>query len=814
MKRASIYTAKLIYSLLLLYCIPARAQWNTVYTGSNIFIVEPATQNTWFKSSYYALDVSTNGGATWSNVIPYMTSNNIQEMHVHSATQYWLAGYQNNGNLLGWVARTTDGVTFQYTLTSQAYGYLTDIWFTDASNGFVTTNLGQVLKSVNGGASFSLSYAGSGNSLRALRFLNNNLGIAVGYNGAVVKTTNGGSAWSTLNTGSSGNFQDVAILSAQQYIVAGIDGIYRTTDGGATWNQELTTTINHIHFVNGSVGYATGNDHVFKTTDGGNTWLGVVGPSTQGAYTSVHFFTPQHGYISGYNGIFETNNGASDCPSVNAGADRHVCTQTHPLAAFPNAQNAYQYRWSPGAGLSDSTIANPVASTINPSQISVQTYVVTMSDPFTGCPDVTDTVTITFDTLLFVPHYPWPTNPVWLCQGDTMFLDAADGGVSYTWWLPGGGTSNAPVQVVDTASYFSVQIMDCAGNTHGYYFVVQLTTNCDSVWPGDANYDGIADMYDLLNIGVGYGTYETGRFQISNTWMGWNSGDWPQSFNQIGQNYKHADCNGNGGIGLEDTTAILQNYGQTHILYPIFDPEADPNDPPLYFGNIPTSIEAGDSIWLSINLGSQQIPVNNVYGGAFSVTYDSLYIKPGSLRATFNPSYFGTVNTDFAGLYKNLPASQKIDIGITRINHQNVSGYGEIAQLGFVMQDDISGKIDIQQFLFNALTSLHFTWEKFIDVQENPVNVNPLPVDLHITGTDAENMTTWSVYPNPASSEIRIATDMDVQQVQLYTMDGRLVKQVAHTSLLPVQELARGIYLLQWTDIHGKTYHTKVEIAK
>src|SRR6185295_12937804 len=72
---------------------------------------------------------------------------------------------------------------------------------------------------------------------------------------------------------------------------------------------------------------------------------------------------------------------------------------------------------------------------------------------------------------------------------------------------------------------------------------VLITLGCDSVWPGDANYDGVANNLDLLPIGVAYGSTGTVRPGASNNWVGQAANDWGISL-ASGTDYKHIDCNG------------------------------------------------------------------------------------------------------------------------------------------------------------------------------------------------------------------------------------------------------------------------------
>lgn len=106
-------------------------------------------------------------------------------------------------------------------------------------------------------------------------------------------------------------------------------------------------------------------------------------------------------------------------PVADAGVDVNVCLGD---SVQLNASGGALYTWSPSTGLSNDTIANPLASP------SVDTeYIVTVDDGF-GCIS-TDTVVVT----VFPAAVAQASDDVFICQGDTTQLSAS-GGVSYSWF--------------------------------------------------------------------------------------------------------------------------------------------------------------------------------------------------------------------------------------------------------------------------------------------------------------------------------------------------------------------------------------------
>ncbi len=116
-------------------------------------------------------------------------------------------------------------------------------------------------------------------------------------------------------------------------------------------------------------------------------------------------------------------------PIINAGLDTAICfgDTTQLLAS-----GGISYVWSPATGLSNTTIANPLAFPTN-----TTTFIVVGTD-INSCV-ATDSVLVTIN--------PLPTinagTDLWLCIGDSVQLNAS-GGISYL-WTPSLGLSNTTI---------------------------------------------------------------------------------------------------------------------------------------------------------------------------------------------------------------------------------------------------------------------------------------------------------------------------------------------------------------------------------
>jgi hypothetical protein len=109
-------------------------------------------------------------------------------------------------------------------------------------------------------------------------------GYVVGESGTILKTTNGGVTWTIQNSGTTYHLKSVHFPSNGQtgyvlggyYVMTGI--ILKTTNGGANWiNQTPNSTydLHSVYFpVDAQTGYVAGYyGSILKTTDGGGVWV-------------------------------------------------------------------------------------------------------------------------------------------------------------------------------------------------------------------------------------------------------------------------------------------------------------------------------------------------------------------------------------------------------------------------------------------------------------------------------------------------------------------------------------------------------------
>ena len=128
------------------------------------------------------------------------------------------------------------------------------------------------------------------NNLKSIYFIDNLVGFAAGHSGGIVKTIDGGVSWTQQHSGIEVPLFSIFFIDKKLgFIVGGNSGcngsgcipiggvILRTENGGEIWdNLELKISekieLKSIQFIDENTGFAVGGSVILKTIDGGITW--------------------------------------------------------------------------------------------------------------------------------------------------------------------------------------------------------------------------------------------------------------------------------------------------------------------------------------------------------------------------------------------------------------------------------------------------------------------------------------------------------------------------------------------------------------
>ena len=494
---------------------------------------------------------------------------------------------------------------------------------------------------------------------------------------------------------------------------------------------------------------------------------------------------------------------------VSISASTEICEgQTTQLSANIPTDDIVAISWQPTTGLNDPTSPAPLAS---PSETTTYTVYVTDSG---GCISTAST------TVYVLPEACIFSESVTIQVGETGFwcdMTAGPLGFEVTQILcePNNGhiSYDAGILPASCMSYTGESVGQdtlcfevCQpGGTFCLEYQFYITVENSWVWPGDTDTNGIVNNFDILNIGLGIDSMGPIRPNATINWSGQPGPDWVQQTTLGLVNYKHIDTDGNGVIEEIDTNAIVLNWGETYNFAPQEETEnLNPDLDPVPFFLKPDTLIEGQTFNLPIILGEMDHPAEDVYGLAFSLEYDPDLIEDGTARVVLNDSWLGDLNADMIFIQKNFDSEGRMDVGITRIDGQNMDGFGAIGVFNITIEDDIllwGG--NEEQRMNNLQAIFKISNVRIISFQEEELNVftNPTEAEVVTSTNEITLKNSLKIYPNPTTDLLYInSAAQTLDMVSLRDWNGKLLKQQfpqqLHTQMT-TNELPAGVYLLQ-----------------
>jgi photosystem II stability/assembly factor-like uncharacterized protein len=293
--------------------------WNQINIGvtDNFNTINFINEDTILISSQRELIKSYDGGNTWHSI--EISNYYINSISFINSNLGFAAC--NNGKIV----KTIDG-GLTWTLCHQHDWTSWDInviLFLNKEIGFAFCEVGDILKTENGGQSWK-KVVEFGQGYNTAFFIDDSIGFAGGEDGYLLKTTDGGENWA--NSGFGGLIDSHDILSTffvndSIGFTVGLRGrIMKTSNGGDTWIAYSPTyyDIKQIEFTSDNVGYALVGNSFIKTLDGGNLWAHIGTPVDNVKTANFDFINNEIGYAivggeegtSGNSGsIYKTSNG-------------------------------------------------------------------------------------------------------------------------------------------------------------------------------------------------------------------------------------------------------------------------------------------------------------------------------------------------------------------------------------------------------------------------------------------------------------------------------------------------------------------------
>lgn len=118
----------------------------------------------------------------------------------------------------------------------------------------------------------------------------------------ILKTMDGGFSWETklIKAGGQG-LSDIQFFDNLTGVASGHSHLYRTTDGGDSWQAQTAGFVTHLSLVDNLQGWYCGLVTIKFTDNAGLSWTPQSVPSPTDYLFSIDFVDDQHGWASGYN---------------------------------------------------------------------------------------------------------------------------------------------------------------------------------------------------------------------------------------------------------------------------------------------------------------------------------------------------------------------------------------------------------------------------------------------------------------------------------------------------------------------------------
>ena len=189
-----------------------------------------------------------------------------------------------------------------------------DIWFTNPSDGILTTDNNGLFSSNDGGNTWNPIPNTSGIAAFNLQFIDSLNGFVQGV--YIWNTNDGGATWTKRSSTADAIYSQFITLTAGFYFSTST-GISVTHDGGITWNNIFKPTVPDpnnkypFFFLDSLKGFSMMNGHFNTTSDGGITWeiISIVTTKVFNGYFRMQFLDTLNGFCATPDGLLKTTDG-------------------------------------------------------------------------------------------------------------------------------------------------------------------------------------------------------------------------------------------------------------------------------------------------------------------------------------------------------------------------------------------------------------------------------------------------------------------------------------------------------------------------
>lgn len=355
-----------------------------------------------------------------------------------------------------------------------------------------------------------------------------------------------------------------------------------------------------------------------------------------------------------------------------------------------------------------------------------------------------------------------------------------------------------------TQLYKANALQSCSG-------ITTCLSGDSCVWPGDADNNKSAEIYDIFSTGYVFGNSGPQRILASSNWCGQYANKWV-SVLPDGTNANHVDANGDGKVDSLDVLPLDINYTMKHLKND-YTQGSEATDPILSINVLQDSIQVGKELTLKINLGDGSIPAANVFGAAFSIHYDPKIIDSGSFKFSIQNSWLSDTGKNILVIAKDLYGLGRTDIGISKTTKNTMTDSGEIIILKYKMlpTDNLSGGVKCK---------FSITDQRVVDKDLKNITVrtegDSVLVYNGIRGQVSSNLINFvRIYPNPANNFFIMKSGSEhPMDISVYNLTGQLMKEIHlsehQTNKVCTEDWKSGVYLIKISDKNGVAFKTLI----
>ncbi len=149
----------------------------------------------------------------------------------------------------------------------------------------------QLFVSADQGTSWQARKLPTGETMRAIAFLDTRRGFVAGDAGTLMGTEDGGLTWRKIPLPTRENLTSIHFIGQHGWLAGWAGVIVHTADGGRSWERQPSGVLHgleSIYFVDASHGWVVGwAGTILRTTDGGRTWERARSTNTLWSLESV-----------------------------------------------------------------------------------------------------------------------------------------------------------------------------------------------------------------------------------------------------------------------------------------------------------------------------------------------------------------------------------------------------------------------------------------------------------------------------------------------------------------------------------------------